>query len=415
MDRQIVYPGSIPLDTDLLSVQRNIMNAVGYLAQATLGQNSAADGLKCLPTVPPSLAVSVGPGTLAQLETVDSNSFGSLPAMPNAPLMKMGINIGATNFLLTAPTISGQTITYLIQAAILEVDSSPVTLPYYNAANPSQPYSGPANTGAAQNTQRLQLVELLLKPGPATAVGPPNIPAVDVGWVGLYLVTVFYGQTSVSASNISTLSSAPFVNWKLPQLTPGTRNLAVFQPASQGSWSAPPGASVLRVTLWAGGGAGGSGFGGAGGGGAGGGFSEGFYPVTPGQNFLISVGNGGSGAGSAGGGSSFGSLASATGGQGGGNGSANAGGLAASLFGSGFGSGLGLPGGGGGDPFSAGAAWMSGAGGSAHMSGGGLGVVGVSSGSTSGKPAGGPGAGGSGGVGNGVGGQGGPGLVMVEW
>ena len=33
MDRNIVYPGSIPLDTDLLTVNRNTMIALGYLAQ----------------------------------------------------------------------------------------------------------------------------------------------------------------------------------------------------------------------------------------------------------------------------------------------------------------------------------------------------------------------------------------------
>ena len=34
MDRTIVYPGSIPLDTDILSGNRNALIAIGYLAQA---------------------------------------------------------------------------------------------------------------------------------------------------------------------------------------------------------------------------------------------------------------------------------------------------------------------------------------------------------------------------------------------
>ena len=37
MDRNIVYPGSIPLDTDLLTVNRNAMIGIGFLAQAVLG------------------------------------------------------------------------------------------------------------------------------------------------------------------------------------------------------------------------------------------------------------------------------------------------------------------------------------------------------------------------------------------
>jgi len=36
-DRQLVYPGALPADTDILGLQRDIMIAIGYLAQAALG------------------------------------------------------------------------------------------------------------------------------------------------------------------------------------------------------------------------------------------------------------------------------------------------------------------------------------------------------------------------------------------
>jgi hypothetical protein len=415
MDRQIVYPGSIPLDTDVLSIQRNTMVAIGYLAQATLGQPTIADGLVCAPTQPASLSVSVGPGSLTQFGVVDSMPFGSLGALPGDPLVRMGISLGSMIFGVSAPTGAGQAISYLVQASVLEADATPVVLPYYNAANPGQPYSGPANTGVPQMTQRLQTVQIALKAGPATVGGVAAVPAVDAGWVGLYVVTVAYGQSAVTAADIAVLPTAPFLPWKLPQLSPGTRNLAVFQPASQGDWIAPAGVAAVKLRIWGGGGAGGSGFGGAGGGGAGGGYCEGYYPVTAGQSFTVTVGNGGAGTGSAGGTSSFGSLASATGGQAGGSGTANAGGSGASVAGSGYGTGLSRAGGGGGNAFEGLSAWLSGAGGGAYCGAGAVGVVGAASGSVAGGAGGGPGGGGSGGVGGGAGGQGGAGLVLVEW
>ena len=61
MDRILVYPGSIPLDTDILNTNRNSMVALGYLAQAILGTGTIVDGLACSPTAPASLTVSVGP------------------------------------------------------------------------------------------------------------------------------------------------------------------------------------------------------------------------------------------------------------------------------------------------------------------------------------------------------------------
>jgi hypothetical protein len=414
MDRQIVYPGSIPLDTDILSLERSTLVALGYLAQATLGSNVVADGLSCTPTVPASMEVTVGPGSITQYGVIDTLAFGSLPASA-LPLLRMGINEDSTSFTVLAPSVSGQAIDYLIEASLLESDATPVVLPYYNAANPGQPYSGPTNSGAAQNTQRLQRVQLQLKAGVPGPAGTQLAPVVDAGWVGLYVVTVTTGQAAISAANIAALPGAPFIPWKLPSLSPGTHQMASFTPADQGSWIVPAGVATVRLRIWGGGGAGGSGLGGAGGGGAGGGYCEGFFSVTPGQNYSVIVGNGGAGAGTSGGGSSFGSVASASGGQPGANGASSVGGAGAGSGGSGSGSGFLATGQGGGSAFLSGADWVSGGGGASYGGGGADGVVGPLSSNLNGAAATLPGGGGAGGIGNGLGGQGGPGLVLVEW
>ena len=92
MDRILVYPGSIPLDTDILNTNRNSMIALGYLAQAILGSGTVVDGLACSPTAPASMTVSVGPGSITQLTVVDTLAYGSLPADTTDPLLKFGVN-----------------------------------------------------------------------------------------------------------------------------------------------------------------------------------------------------------------------------------------------------------------------------------------------------------------------------------
>jgi len=414
VDRQIVYPGGIPLDTDLLSTERNIMVAIGYLAQATLGTSIVADGLACVPTAPPSMSVVVGAGSITQFGVVDTTSFGSLAAEA-LPLLRMGVSLSPVTFTTTAPTVPGQAINYLIEASLLEVDATPVVLPYYNASNPAQPYSGPTNSGTAQNTQRLQHVQLQMKAGPPGPEGEQETPSVDAGWAGLYVISVYYGQTSVAGGNIVQIPAAPFVTTKLPQLSPGTRNLAAFTPANQGVWTAPAGVQAVRLRIWGGGGSGGAGFNGAGGGGAGGGYCEGFFAVTPGEGFTVTVGNGGAGAGTQGGTSTFGSLASATGGAGGGDGATGAGGVGGTAGGHGSGGALSLSGSAGGAAFQGSSAWVSGGGGGAYGGAGAPGAVGPASGSVAGNGGTAPGGGGSGGIGSGLGGQGGEGLVLVEW
>jgi hypothetical protein len=414
VDRQIVFPGSIPLDTDILSLERNIMVAIGYLAQATLGSLPIADGLACTPTAPASLTVTVGPGSIAALSTIDAAAFGSLPAETSDPLIKMGINIAPTTFTLTAPATSGQTINYLIQATLLESDATPVVLPYYNAANPAQPFSGPGNAGTAQNTQRLQSVQLQLKPGAPANAGSQVTPSIDDGWVGLYVITVNFGQSQVTAGNIAILPTAPFVQFKLNSLTPGFSRMATFYASAP--FVVPNGVSLVKIRLCGGGGgagAGATGFGGAGGGA--GGYAEGIVAVTPGMLIPVTVGSGGSGATTApagagtGGTSSFGAYLSATGGGGGGSGQAFAFGGAP---GSGSGGSLVLTGGYGSDG-NGGNVTFAGNGGASAFGGGGRAAAAGSFTEQNGTA---PGSGGGGCYdSSGNGGSGAAGIVIVEY
>lgn len=323
MDRQIVYPGSIPLDTDILSVQRNIMVALGALTQTVLGTNPVASGLLCVPTAPPSLEILVGPGSLTAPQPLDATPFGSLPALPAFTIVKTGINLNATTFTVAPPAGSGQAVVWLVQAAIAETDATPVVLPYYNAANPAQPLSGAANNGLAQPTQRLQVVALQCKPGAAAPSGSQVAPPVDQGWVGLWQITVAYGQTAVLPSNIQSVPGAPFSPFQLPQLTPGFSRQSII--TVSGGWTVPQSVTRVRVrVIGGGGGGGGSGSTYSGGGGGAGGFAQGTVTVQPGTSVSVSIGVGGAGgssgqSGSGGGSTTFGGVLGATGGGGGGS------------------------------------------------------------------------------------------------
>ena len=321
MDRNIVYPGSIPLDTDLLSANKNTMIGLAFLAQAVLGSNTIADGLACQPTAPASMSVVIGPGSITQLCPVDTAAYGSIPADPTDLIMKMGINIGPTTFGLNPPSSVGQSINYLIEAAFQEVDTNPVVLPYYNASNPAQSFSGPSNSGSAQNTVRIQQVQLQIKPGLPGNTGSQATPAADSGWFGLYQITVAYGQTQIAAGNIVIVPTAPFLIWKLPSLRPGFGS-GVQSFTSSGEFSVPEGVTQVEVEVWGGGsGSYASVPGLASGGGSGGGYARMLVAgLIPGQTVPVTVGAGGT-AGSTGGAaagpggtSSFGQFVSATGG-----------------------------------------------------------------------------------------------------
>ncbi len=415
MDRTIVYPGSIPLDTDVLQLNRNTMIALGALMKAVLGTATVVDGLVVSPTTPNSLSVSVGPGSITAFAVVDTTPYGSLPADSDG-VLKMGVNREPTTQTLSAPTVVGQSVAYLIEAAFLETDTNPLVLPYYNASNPAQPWLGPANAGSAQPTSRVQQVQLKAIPGVAAPTGSQLTPPVDAGWVGLAVVTLAFGQSTVGPGNIVPYVSAPVLQYHLPQLRPGYASLQAF--TTSGYFTVPNGVSQAKVTVIGGGGAGGTDATLPGGGGGAGGRAVGIVTgLTPGGAIYVTVGAGGIASatpaqGGPGGTSSFGAFLSATGGAGGNGGTSglpNAGGAG----------GIGV----GGAVNEAGAygtdcVLQAARGGDGGGPGNGRGTTGQLTGITANGPGGGGGGGGcslpGGGTGT-VGGNGAAGLVIIEY
>jgi hypothetical protein len=240
--------------------------------------------------------IIVGPGCILTESTVEPNgAYGTL-GTNTQPCMRLGTIGTSTAFALTAPTTPGQSIDYLICATFQEADGDPVILNYVNATSPSTPYSGPANSGDAQNTERTATVGLQLVAGTPATAGSQTLPATPSGWSPLWQITVPYGATTITSGNITAIPGAPFVNFTLQSLTPGFSRRVVLNTPGSGNWTVPNGVTLLRATVIGGGGGGGGSTGSyAGGGGGAGGFASGTFAVTPGALIPYLVGAGGAG------------------------------------------------------------------------------------------------------------------------
>jgi hypothetical protein len=241
MRRVTTYPGAIPLEVDILNSQKNTMIAIGHVLQDMIGTSTLFSGLGCVPTAPAGMTVNVNPGRAYSLQATDSGAYSSLSA-DATQLVKQGILLTAQNFSCPAPTTAGFSINYLVQGAFQEVDGGSTVLPYYNASNPAQAYSGPNGTGASNNTYRDDTVQLSLKVGVATTTGSQITPTPDAGFTGLWVITVPYGATTITSGNISQYSGAPFLTSSLLSMiqqnglyavATGTANahVAAFSPA----------------------------------------------------------------------------------------------------------------------------------------------------------------------------------------
>ncbi len=425
MDRQIVYVGAVPLDTDQLLQSRNTMVALGYLAKMTIGDASVyVDGLGCTPGG--GLTVTIGPGSMTLPTVIDAGYYGALPP-DGDPVVKTGIN--------TAPVVVSLpgTGTTVISGGVVEVQAGSSTLAYYNAANPGQTLFGAQGNGQAQASILQQRVAF-------AATAPSAVPA---GYTALWQIVVPSSATAVDPSMITAAAGAPFVPVKLPQAAPilspafagtptaptpsagdaslalattafvaaaTTRNRAAWGAAGTYSWTCPPGVSSVLARMWGAGGSGGSaGAGLPGGGGGGGGYEEVLIAVAAGTSYPIQVGGGTSGSTT----TAFANLVQVSGGNNGTAGQTGQVGVGGSAglpsttsinFIGSFGVGPGQSG------FQLGSTSVGGAGGPS------FGVLGASAcfGGTLGSNGLWPGGGGAGGA-SGAGGKGADGLMVIEW
>jgi len=216
MDRQIIYPGQVPLETDLLSTQRNVMIALGYALQGYLGAGTYVDGFTCVQTSTASQNIQVTPGQILTLANVDNSAFSSLAADTAHQIIKQGLSLSTQTFTCPSPLTVGYAVNYLVEVSQSDIDSGSVLLPYYNPASPQTAWGGPGGAGTNNNTVRTSAAVLQLKAGTPATSGSQVTPTVDPGFVALFVITVAYGQTTITSASISTLASAPFVSLKLP-------------------------------------------------------------------------------------------------------------------------------------------------------------------------------------------------------
>lgn len=82
------------------------------------------------------MVINVARGEIYSVQNVDNSAYSSLAVDTSNTIMKQCIVMSSTAFTLTAPTIAGHSINYLIQVTYSDTDSGATVPPYYNAANP---------------------------------------------------------------------------------------------------------------------------------------------------------------------------------------------------------------------------------------------------------------------------------------
>jgi hypothetical protein len=227
MDRATVYTQEQGRSVDFLFAQRATMIAIGKLAQAAMGSNTAVRGLAVTPNSPAALNVLVGIGEIYSTQQVEATPWGSLPADTTDMVTKQGLNMAVQTIATPAPVTGGFSINYLIEAQYQDQDTNPAVLPFYNSANPSIPLNGQGGSGAAQATERQGVCAVQAKAGIAAASGTQVTPTVDSGWTALAVVTVAFGATTVVSGNISVAAGVPQVSSLLQMLQIGSSQYAI--------------------------------------------------------------------------------------------------------------------------------------------------------------------------------------------
>lgn len=227
MDRATVYTSEQGRSVDFLFAQRATMIGLAKLSQAAFGSGTVVRGLAVTPNSPAALNVLVGIGEIYSMTQVDATTWGALPADTVDVILKQGLNMAAQTISTPAPTTSGYSINYLIEAQYQDQDNVPVVLPFYNSANPQIPLNGQGGGGATLPTERQGVCVIQAKAGIAATTGTQTTPSVDSGWTALAVVTVANGQSTVTSGNISVPAGVPQLTSLLQMMQSGSTEYAV--------------------------------------------------------------------------------------------------------------------------------------------------------------------------------------------
>ena len=215
MDRPLVYYGQVPRALDLASGPQLAMVGIGKLAESVLGTPVAVSGFTLAQTTIPSLSANLGAGVIYQTENLEASAVGPLTTDTHT-IVKQGILLDPVTLTFTPPGTVGYSQNFLVQVQYQDVDTGSVVLPYANPTPGGPVYNGPGNAGTANNTIRKGAAVAQVKAGTAASTGTQTTPTPDAGWSGLFVVTLAYGGTTVTAPNIATYSGAPFIPATLP-------------------------------------------------------------------------------------------------------------------------------------------------------------------------------------------------------
>ena len=223
MNRQINYYGALVRTLDPLLIGQNAMVGIAKLAEATLGTAGVSDGFQLNPTATPSMSLNLSVGQVYQQANLEASAI-SLLNQDTHTIVKQGFIMDPVGLTFTAPTGAGNAYNVLVQVQYADSDTASTVLNYYNAASPTTPFNGPGNNGTSQVTQRQSIVQIGTKYGTAAAAGSQLTPAPDAGWIGLFVVTLAYGQTQITAGNIAAYTLGNTIPDKLPNLPAGIQN-----------------------------------------------------------------------------------------------------------------------------------------------------------------------------------------------
>lgn len=222
MDRPVTYFGQVPRSLDVLNVGQDAMVALAKLSEALLGTAVAIAGFACTATTPASLNLVVGPGQIYEIENLEATTVSGLQ-VDTHQILKQGINLDPTALTLVPPTTVGFAVNILIEAQYADADTGQVLLTFQNPSVSGQTFQGPGGNGQQSNTVRKGVATLQPKYGTPATSGQQTTPTPDAGFVGIAVVTLAYGQTAFTSTNIVTYFAAPYFA-NLPSIPPGVQS-----------------------------------------------------------------------------------------------------------------------------------------------------------------------------------------------
>ncbi len=216
-DKLLIYSDEGIRSWDHLQAANDSVVGIARATQLLLGgAPTVGFGFGASVQTVPNMTINIAAGQILTFAPVDYSNNAAFPA-DTRMILHSGYADEQTLTFNNSALTAGQSQCFLVQAVFAQQDIIRVgdpdngVLPFVNSANLLEPFAGPNNNSGTLPTLRNGFANVQIIAGSISSSGSPTVPAPTTGAIGLWVVTLHFGDITITSGMLSQYPNSPII------------------------------------------------------------------------------------------------------------------------------------------------------------------------------------------------------------